>query len=117
MKIGFNAVIVLVALFSSVSFAGKHTGSQSVLSLSSIVVNDPSYGTYFTVRGNWAQTDQTCPSAQTDLWIISSSDIDEVKSMYSLALSAYASKTTIELYQDGCANGRPTAKTMYLPNR
>lgn len=108
-----------VLLFSSFAFAGAYTGSAKINIMSSMVEGDPAYGTYFIIRGEWTQNDIKCPSAATDTWVVKDNkdSMDVVKSMYSMALAAYTSGKKIEMYQDGCVNGRPKGISMYTPNR
>lgn len=112
-----GSLIILAMLHTSTVVAGSYTGNSEINSLSSISISDGEYGDYFIIRGGWTQADQTCPSSQSDTWIVTATSLEQVKSIYSMALTAYISNKKVELYQDGCINGRPKATHMYLPNR
>jgi hypothetical protein len=110
----FLAIYIL--FFSGACFSGAYTDSQEVLAVSSLHMNTATYGNYFTIKGSWSHSDGSCPTEPT-LWIVSSTDTDELKSMYSMALSAFTSKNKVALYQEGCVSGRPKTHGMYLPSR
>lgn len=110
---------ILISL-SAYADAGAYTGKANVLWIGSL------YGDYFVIAGDWANV-MGCSNYSTDtrqrIWKIYSEtgSVEDLKSMYSMALAAYMSGKTIELYSHGCdgggTNGRPMARSIYLPSR
>ena len=108
--------IFVGSLLSSASFAAGYTGSANITWMSSVIGTDA--GRYFAIKGNWNNPDE-CSKASEGIWMIKDLDNsgDNIDSMYSMALGAFMADKPIQLYQDGCENDRPRARSVYLGDR
>ena len=122
-QLGDKSVILkgyLVALIifstSSLSLAGGYTGPAKIDWMTSIVKTGSAR--HFVLSGTWNNPDG-CTNTTENIWIIKDPDdsIENLNSMYSMALAAYMSGKPIELYENGCENNRPKAVSMYLEHR
>lgn len=110
-----NKIILTICLVVAANFsnAGAYTGKSEVSWISSI------YGDYFVVSGSWSNV-LSCSTMQEGIWKIYSENnsMEDLQSMYSMALAAYMAGKTIELYAHRCGtDGRPNARSIYLPSR
>lgn len=107
---------LLILSISTSIYAGEYTGKSTIKWIGSIKNNQ------FVISGDWANK-LNCSKLEQGIWYIKSEtdNPEEVKAMYSMALSAYMSGKTIELYSHSCehgsTNGRPQARSIYLPSR
>jgi hypothetical protein len=112
-----KVIIYLLLNFPVFSYAGAYTGEAAISWMSSIVEN--AQGKHFVLSGNWANQ-LNCSKMQEGIWLIyaKNNSLEELHSMYSMAMAAYMSGKTIELYANDCgSSGRPHAESLYLPSR
>ena len=112
MKGSFRCCLLGLLLFSAASLAGEYTGKSKVKWLGTI------NGNTFAIGGDWSNP-LGCTKAD-GLWKIYSENNSEqeLQVMFSMALAAYTSGNTIELYAHKCdPDGRTVARSMYIPSR
>jgi len=109
----FYSIIMMLALSVSTAWAADYTGSATIQRISAL-----EGGGGFILWGSWNNVDNCSNPAKWTVGFHSSDNAQSQNAKFSMALAAYLSGTTVELYVDGCnASGQPIVKGLYVPSR